>query len=163
MAVDPRDCGGGGPQARRLFPLSWDTDRIDHLSGGPALRLTGESGEALVHAGRIYNSRPLRHGRVYIIRRGYPDGALQWLFTTDHPATALDTDGDTVFAALTSGEVVALDAASGTLRWRTLLTVDGIPTVVLSLTVADPGHLLLGTVDGRILVADPQLQSNPGS
>ncbi len=95
--------------------------------------------------------------RLTIVRRGYPDGAPQWLSTTDHPVTALDTDGDTVFAALTSGEVVALDAAGGTLRWRTRLTVDGIPTVALSLTVAESGHLLLGTVDGRILVADRQL------
>ncbi|KJK58005.1 hypothetical protein [Saccharothrix sp. ST-888] len=157
VAVDPHDHSGGRPKPRRLFPLSWDTDRIDHLYGGPALRLTGESGEALVHAGKIHTSRPLRHGHFFVVRRGYPDGALQWLFTTDHAVTALDTDGDTVFATLTSGEVVALDAASGTLQWRTHLTVDGIPTVALSLAVAERGHLLLGTVDGRILVADRQL------
>ncbi|MEV6978523.1 hypothetical protein [Kitasatospora sp. NPDC093806] len=146
VAVDPE--GDGRGEVRRLFPLAWDTDRAGHLFGGPAVRLDG----ALVHAGQVHHGSGLQPGHAFIVRRRFPDGLPQWVFTGDHLVTALDTDGTTVFAALTSGEILALDAADGTQRWRTRLTVDGIPTVALSLTVPGPGRLLLGTVDGRILL-----------
>lgn len=147
---------GGEPEIRRLFPLEWDADRHGHLFGGPAVRLSdsGGKGDALVHAGEVHDPYGPRPKHAFIVRRRFPDGMPQWLFTADHPATALDTDGETIFAALTSGEVIALDAADGTLRWRTRLEVDGIPTVPLSLAVAGPRQLLLGTVDGRILVCE---------
>ncbi|WP_425558689.1 hypothetical protein [Kitasatospora albolonga] len=77
---------------------------------------------------------------------------MQWAFTGDHSATALDTDGRTVYAALTSGEVLALDAVDGAVLWRSRAEVGGVPTVVLSLTVSGGGELVLGTVDGRILL-----------
>lgn len=56
-------------------------------------------------------------------RDGKPKSALvlvspEWQVTADHPVTALDTDGRTVYAALTSGEVLALDALDGTVRRR---------------------------------------------
>ncbi|MFC9330095.1 hypothetical protein [Kitasatospora sp. NPDC057015] len=145
---------GGEPEVRRLFPLGWDTDRGGHLTGGPAVRLTAGAGPAgaLVHAGELHHPHGRRPGYAFVVRRGFPDGAAQWVFTADHTVTALDTDGATVFAALTSGEVVALDAADGTPHWRTRLTVDGAPTVPLSLALAGAGRLLVGTVDGRILV-----------
>ncbi|WP_405015033.1 hypothetical protein [Kitasatospora sp. NBC_01539] len=155
VSVIPR-ADGGEPEIRRLFPLEWDTDRHGHLWGGPAVRLADDSGEggALVHAGEVHDSQGPQPERAFIVRRRFPDGLPQWLFTADHPATALDTDGQIIFAALSSGEVVALDAADGTLRWRTRLGVDGIPTVPLSLAVAGPRQLLIGTVDGRILVCE---------
>ncbi len=155
--VPPAD--GGEPEIRRLLPLEWDAGRHGHLYGGPAVHLAGNGdisggGGALVHAGEVHDSRGRQPEHVFIVRRRLPDGAPQWLFTTDHPVTALDTDGDILLAALTSGEVVALDAADGTLRWSTRLEVDGIPTVPLSLAVAGPRRLLLGTADGRILVCE---------
>ncbi|MFE6055806.1 hypothetical protein ACFQ6N_34110 [Kitasatospora sp. NPDC056446] len=151
VAVDPRD-DADRLRVRRLFPLEWDSARRHHLFGGPAVRLTGEGGEALVHAGEDHDNHIRRQQRAFIVRRSFPDGAPQWIFTADHPVTALDTDGVTVFAAFLSGEVMALDAADGTVRRRTRLEVDGTPTVALSLTVAGPDRLVLGTVDGRILV-----------
>lgn len=155
VAVDlPAD--GGEPEIRRLFPLEWDTGRGAHLSGGPALRLTGpgDGSGALVHAGSVHHPHGPQPGHAFVVRRRFPDGLPQWVFTADHAVTDLDTDGDTVFAALTSGEVVAVDAADGTVRWRTRLTVDGVPAVALSLAAAGPRQLVLGTVDGRVLVCD---------
>ncbi len=153
--VPPTD--GGAPEIRRLFPLEWDAVRHRHLYGGPAVRLADNDSEgnseggALVHAGGFHLPQPQR---AFIVRRRFPDGTPQWLFTADHPVTALDTDGETLIAALTSGEVIALDAADGTLRWSTRLEVDGVPTVPLSLAMAGPRGLLIGTVDGRILVCE---------
>lgn len=136
-------------QVVRLFPLDWEGRR--HVFGDPAVWLTDETGSAVVHAGRIHNGRGLLPGNSAIVRRRYPDGAAQWVFTCDHQATALDTDGVAVFAAYNSGEVVALDATSGSVAWRHQLTIDGHATDPLSLTVTTPGQLLIGTVDGRIL------------
>ncbi|MGW4895876.1 outer membrane protein assembly factor BamB family protein [Kitasatospora sp. NPDC004240] len=162
VAVDPPEDGGDGePVIRRLFPLEWDAERGRHLFGGPALRLTdaevragtgGGTGGALVHAGAVHDGHGLQPGGVFIVRRRFPDGAPQWEFTGDHPVTALDTDGTTVYATLTSGELLALDAADGTPRWRTRLRVNGIPTTGLSLAVAGAGRLVVGTMDGRILL-----------
>ncbi|WP_374772240.1 hypothetical protein OG756_03030 [Streptomyces sp. NBC_01310] len=76
---------------------------------------------------------------------------MRWEHRTDHPATALDTDGKTVYVAYSSAALAALDADDGSLRRHTHLEVDGAPTAALSLSVAPQGHLLMGTVDGRIL------------
>lgn len=76
---------------------------------------------------------------------------MQWQYRTDHPATALDADEDTVYVAYNSGALTALDADNGSVRWHTELEVGGAPTTALSLAVAPQGHLLVGTVDGRIL------------
>ncbi|MEK9522390.1 PQQ-binding-like beta-propeller repeat protein [Streptomyces venezuelae] len=80
---------------------------------------------------------------------------MQWQHRADHPATALDTDGDTVYVADNSGALTALDAADGSVRWNTRLEAGGAPTTALSLAVAPQGHLLIGTVDGRILECSP--------
>ncbi|MDX3455393.1 PQQ-binding-like beta-propeller repeat protein [Streptomyces sp. ME02-8801-2C] len=79
------------------------------------------------------------------------NGSVQWQYRTDHPATALDTDGDTVYVAYNSGTLTALHANDGSVRWHPELKVDGVPTTALSLAVTPQGHLLMGTVDGRIL------------
>ncbi|WP_404954915.1 PQQ-binding-like beta-propeller repeat protein [Streptomyces sp. 147326] len=76
---------------------------------------------------------------------------MQRQYRTDRPATALDTDGDTVYVAYHTGALVALDAEDGSLRRHTDLRVGGAPTAALSLAVAPGGHLLAGTVDGRVL------------
>lgn len=76
---------------------------------------------------------------------------MRWQHRSDHPVTALETDGDTVYAACNSGALTALDAGVGTVRWHTDLAVDGAPTAALSLAVTPRGRLLVGTVDGRVL------------
>lgn len=134
---------------RRLFPHSWVPE--EHHFGGPAVEIE----QSLVYAGAVHDGHGLQPGGAYVVRRSV-NGAVRWQHRTDHPATALDTDGDTVYVAYNSGALTALDADDGTVRWHTELEVDGALTTALSLAVAPQGHLLIGTVDGRILECPPQ-------
>ncbi|MEU4949700.1 PQQ-binding-like beta-propeller repeat protein [Streptomyces lavendulae] len=129
---------------RRLFPHSWEPQ--EHHFGGPA----AEIGPSLVYAGEVHDGQGIRPGGAYVVRRSL-DGDVRWQYRTDHPATALDTDGETVYVAYNSGALVALDAEDGSVRWHRALEVGGAPTVALSLVLAPQGHLLVGTVDGRVL------------
>ncbi|TXS19312.1 hypothetical protein EAO70_10935 [Streptomyces sp. adm13(2018)] len=139
---------GADGTSRPLFPHSWVPS--EHHFGGPAV----EIGQSLVHAGTVHHGHGLQPGGAYTVRRSL-NGAVQWQHRADHPATALDTDGDTVYVADNSGALTALDAADGSVRWNTRLEVGGAPTTALSLAVAPQGHLLIGTVDGRILECSP--------
>ncbi|MFB0629546.1 PQQ-binding-like beta-propeller repeat protein [Streptomyces sp. AB3(2024)] len=132
---------------RRLFPHSWVPR--EHHFGGPA----AEIGPSLVYAGEVHHGHGPQPGGAYVVRRSL-NGDVRWQYRTDSPATALDTDGETVYAAYNCGTLVALDAGDGSVRWRRELEVDGVPTVALSLVVAPQGHLLVGTVDGRLLECD---------
>lgn len=134
---------------RRLFPHSWVP--AEHHFGGPA----AEIGQSLVYAGAVHHGHGLQPGGAYVVRRSL-NGSVQWQHRTDHPATALDTDGHGVYVAYNSGALTALDANDGSVRWHTELEIDGAPTTALSLAVAPQGHLLIGTVDGRILECPPQ-------
>ncbi|MFF2365274.1 PQQ-binding-like beta-propeller repeat protein [Streptomyces sp. NPDC058122] len=135
---------GADGTTRRLFPHSWDPR--EHHFGGPA----AEIGRSLVYAGAVHDGAGLQPGGAYVVRRSL-DGAVRWQHRMDQPATALDIDEDTVYVACNSGALTALDADDGTVRWRTELEIDGTPTTALSLAVTPHGHLLAGTVDGRIL------------
>ncbi|MEV6475437.1 hypothetical protein [Streptomyces sp. NPDC051657] len=53
--------------------------------------------------------------------------------------------------ALSNGELLALDATTGTLSARGHVHVRGVPVIPTALTVTGPGRLLLGTGDGRVL------------
>ena len=48
-------------------------------------------------------------------------------------------------------EIVGLDLRDGYVRWRRHLTVAGVAVVATALTVTEPGRLLIGTTDGRLL------------
>ncbi|TDC50998.1 hypothetical protein E1281_21200 [Actinomadura sp. KC345] len=133
---------------RPLFPLDWDTGRGARLFGGPGVRLP----EALVHACTVVPSGPRRRIEAFVVRRR-ADGEPEWVFECDAVVTAMDAAGDTVLVALDSGEVVALGAADGRLRWRRSLIVHGMPTSGMSLAVTESGRVLIGTADGRILDA----------
>lgn len=149
----------------RLFALDWESGRGSHLFPGPAVQLDGG---ALVQAAVISDHAEALARNAFVVRRRLPDGAPQWVFAADGPVTALDGDGDTVFAAHRSGEIVALDARTGSPRWRHRPRVGGHGVVPLSLTAAGAGRLLVGTVDGRILdcetsgAADPAVTSAGG-
>ncbi|MDF4251502.1 PQQ-binding-like beta-propeller repeat protein [Streptomyces sp. WMMB303] len=134
---------------QRLFPHSWVPE--EHHFGGPAV----EIGQSLVYAGAVHHGQGLQPGGAYVVRRSL-NGSVQWQYRTDHPATDLDTDGDTVYVAYNSGALTALDANDGSVRWHTELKVGGAPTTALSLAVAPQGHLIIGTVDGRILECPPR-------
>lgn len=135
---------GADGELRRLYPHSWVP--AEHHFGGPAV----EIGQSLVYAGAVHHGHGLQPGGAYVVRRSR-NGAVRWQHRSDHPVTALETDGDTVYAACNSGALTALDAGDGTVRWHTDLAVDGAPTAALSLAVTPLGRLLVGTVDGRVL------------
>ncbi|WP_331766994.1 hypothetical protein [Embleya sp. NBC_00896] len=153
VAVDPPRAGGESPGVHRLFPLEWDTRRHGHLYGGPAVHVDDARGPALIHAGAGLGGQGLLPDGAFVVRRALPGGAAHWVFTADFPVTALDLDTatNTLYAAFNSGEIVALDAAHGTVRRRVRLHVDDIPAEPLSLTVPAPNRLIIGTTDGRIL------------
>ncbi|MEU8379693.1 hypothetical protein [Streptosporangium sp. NPDC048865] len=134
-----------------LFPLEWDTARDGHLFGGPVAYVHDVAGEALVHGGAVHNGQGLLPGNAFVVRRALPGGTAAWVFTADHNVTSLDVAGDTVYAAFTSGTVVALDAVTGAVRWSHRLHVGTVPVVALSLAAPSSSHLVLGTTDGRIL------------
>lgn len=135
---------------RRLVPYSWVPGET-HF-GGPGVETADGS---LVYAGTVYDGHGLQPGGSFVVRRGVTRGQPDWVFRTDRPATDLDADADadagTVYVTYKDGEVVALDIGDGTVRWRGVLTVAGIPAVPTALTVTGPGRLLIGTSDGRIV------------
>jgi hypothetical protein len=150
VTVEPAE-SKAEPTVRALFPLEWDSARQGHLFGGPGTYLHDGLGASVVHAGAVHDGAGLLPGNAFVVRRILPDGGAVWVFHTDASPTAVDTDGVTVYAAFSNGELVALDARTGTVRWRQDITVDGVETVALSLALSEKRGLLLGTWDGRIL------------
>jgi hypothetical protein len=146
-------------QVRRLFPLEWDESRSGHLFGGCGAYLHDRAGPALVHTGEVHDGAGLLPGNAFVVRRAYPTGELQWVFTADHQATALDADGDFVYVAFKSGELVILHSENGVVHTRQELGVNGHLVIPLSLVRLGPGRLAIGTLDGRIL--DCSLPASP--
>ncbi|GAA3589927.1 hypothetical protein [Kribbella ginsengisoli] len=139
VAVDPYAL-----TVRRLFPLDWQGSR--QLFGGPGVMLEDD----LVHAGTVYDSSGLQPGGSFVVRRALADGSAYWVFTTDSPATAIGELNGVLYVGYANGDLVALDAALGNVRWRTRFTLDGQPAIPLSLATAAPNRLVIGTTDGRI-------------
>ncbi|GJF33873.1 hypothetical protein KNE206_65730 [Kitasatospora sp. NE20-6] len=135
-----------GPGVQPLFPFSWEPGQT-HFPGPGVETDDGD----LVHAGTVYSGHGLQPGGSFVVRRTITDGAPRWIFRTDHVATDLDTEADTVHLAYRNGELLALDLHDGSPRWRHRLTVSGVPVVPTALTATGPGRLLIGTADGRIL------------
>ncbi|MBB1157624.1 hypothetical protein [Amycolatopsis dendrobii] len=137
-------------RTERLFPLEWDAAQGRHLFGGPGMFVDG----ALVHATAIHHGAGLLPGNSCVVRRSYPDGKASWVHHADHQVTAMDTIGYTVYVAYNSGEIVALDATDGHELGRQHLQVNGHSVVPLSLSAAGPDRLVIGTLDGRVLVCE---------
>ncbi|QIS12688.1 hypothetical protein [Nocardia arthritidis] len=150
VAIDPRE--GAHPRVRRLFPLEWDTRRDKHLFGGPGLYVRDDIGTAIVHAGQVHDGRGLLPGNTFVVRRRLPDGEAEWVFAADVPITALELVEDLILAGLGSGEIVALDSADGSVRWRQTLRLGVHRIAVEPLSLAYTGYrVMIGTFDGRIL------------
>ncbi|MFC9825169.1 hypothetical protein ACFWG6_32040 [Streptomyces erythrochromogenes] len=130
----------------RLFPYSWVPDE-EHC-GGPGVEAADGS---LIHAGTVFRQRR-QPGDSFVVRREASDGTPRWVFRTDSNATALDTGATTAFISYDDGEIVALNVDDGTVRWRHHLTLGNVTAIPTALTVAQPGRLLIGTRDGRILI-----------
>ncbi|MEV0645270.1 hypothetical protein AB0I28_08390 [Phytomonospora sp. NPDC050363] len=138
---------GPGADLDRLFPLEWEAGPGRHLFGGPGV----VSGGTLVHAGTVHHGHGLLPGNAFVVARDFTGGSARWVHAGDIPVTALDTDGERVYAAFNSGELLVLDLENGEVLHREELVVRGRPVVALSLALDGPGRLLAGTVDGRIL------------
>ncbi|SDS60851.1 PQQ enzyme repeat-containing protein [Streptomyces sp. TLI_053] len=130
----------------RLFPYSWVPDE-EHF-GGPGVEAADGS---LIHAGTVFR-QSRQPGDSFVVRREASDGTPRWVFLTDCNATALDTDSTTAFITYDDGEIVALDLDDGTVLWRHRLTLGNVTAIPTALTVSQPGRLLIGTRDGRILI-----------
>jgi outer membrane protein assembly factor BamB len=105
----------------------------------------------LVHAGAVHDSHGLLPGNSFVACRAYPSGEPLWVFTADVQATDLDTDGDHVYVTFSSGDLLVLRAADGAVRARHEVRLDGRRVIPLSLAVAGPGRVVIGTLDGRVL------------
>ncbi|MFE7115097.1 hypothetical protein ACFU99_06690 [Streptomyces sp. NPDC057654] len=133
-------------EVRQLFPYSWMPGET-HFPGPGAETADGD----LIHAGTVYHGRGLQPGGSFVVRRAVADTEPTWVFRTDRRATDLDCDTETAYVTYNDGEVVALGLHDGGVRWRRHLTVAGVPAVPTALTVPEPGRLLIGTSDGRLL------------
>ncbi|MFE6957048.1 PQQ-binding-like beta-propeller repeat protein [Streptomyces sp. NPDC057696] len=105
----------------------------------------------LIHAGTVHHGHGLQPGGSFVVRRAVTSGEPTWVFRTDRKATDSDHDTETVYVTYDDGEIAGLDLRDGNVRWRRHLAVAGVPVVPTALTVAEPGRLLIGTTDGRIL------------
>ncbi|MGC4812435.1 hypothetical protein ACLQ29_18075 [Micromonospora sp. DT228] len=141
-----------GGQIRRLFPLEWDTSRGGHLFGGVGAYCDDRAGPSLVHTGAVHNGGGRLPGSAFVVRRRYPTGELQWIFTADGEAAALDADDTFVHVVFSSGELVVLKTEDGNVHARQELRIAGHPVVPLSLTRVAVGRLAIGTLDGQVLV-----------
>lgn len=131
---------------RRLFPYSWVPGE-EHF-GGPGVEAADGS---LIHSGRVFRQRR-QPGDSFVVRREASDGTPQWVFRTDCSVTALDADATTALIAYDDGEIVALSLDGGTVLWRHRLTLGNVSLIPTALTVTQAGRLLIGTLEGRILL-----------
>jgi hypothetical protein len=143
--------------AHRLFPLAWQDGA--HVFGGPGAWITDQSGQAIVHAGAIHSPQGLFRGNAFIARRRYPDGHLSWQVQLDNQVTAIDEREGRIAAVTNLGELVVIDAPTGTVLMREdSLTIGGHSIVPLSLALAAPDRAWIGTLDGRaveVRIASP--------
>lgn len=155
-AADPtRLAFPGAERHRQICPWSWEPGETHY--DGPGVWI-GETD--LVMATVRYDGAVRVPKQGFVTRRPIgedPSGTPRWVFPVDRTATALDIDPstDTVLVALSDGELIALDATTGTLRARGHVHVRGVPVIPTALTVTGPGRLLLGTSDGRVLTCRP--------
>ena len=92
--------------------------------------------------------------------RDYASGEPHWEAAFDAECAGVVQHGSDVVAAFVSGEIVAVDTATGRETWRMPLHVDG--ELVAPLSIASAGDwLAIGLMDGRILRARiPAFDSN---
>jgi hypothetical protein len=136
----------------RLFPYAWGDCAGPvgrHLRSGPAVYVEGDARPGLVHATTDGTGG-------FLLRRAFPGGEVVWAHRFDAKVTGLDTHGGLVHA-VTAGrpddnELLALRAADGTIVRRTPVATGTHTFTPTCLTTTPNGELLIGTVEGRILV-----------
>ncbi|MEU9367122.1 hypothetical protein AB0D71_20835 [Streptomyces avermitilis] len=135
-----------GEEVDHLCPYSWKPGET-HFAGPGVETADGD----LIYAGTVYHGHGLQPGGSFVVRRMVASEEPTWVFRTDRKAMDLDNDMETVYVTYDDGEIVGLDLRDGNVRWRQHLTVAGVPVVATALTVTEPGRLLIGTTDGRLL------------
>jgi len=136
-------------EVRRLFRLAWEPGR--HVFGGPGVFVDDAAGPAIIHTGTIHDGRGLLPGNAFLVRRGYPDGELQWVVRLDSQVTGLDALDDRLVAVTNLGELVVVDAVSGSVLGTDVVTAGGHRVVPLSLALGAPDLAWIGTLDGRVV------------
>ncbi|MGW2183483.1 hypothetical protein ACWCXX_36775 [Streptomyces sp. NPDC001732] len=144
VAERPREPRGA--EVNQLSPYSWKPEET-HFAGPGVETTEGD----LIHAGTAYHGHELQPGGSFVVRRAVAVEEPPWVFRADRKATDLDHDMETLYVTYDDGEIVGLGLRDGNVRWRRHLTVAGVPVVATALTVAEPGRLLIGTTDGRLL------------
>jgi hypothetical protein len=134
---------------RRLFPLAWEPDR--HVFGGPGVLVDDTAGRSIIHAGTVHDGRGLLRGNAFVVRRRYPDGRLQWHVPLDNLVTALDALEGRVVAVTNRGELIIVDAATGSILGEAAVTVAGNRVVPLSLVLGPSDRAWIGLLDGRVI------------
>lgn len=142
----------GSWSVEMLYPLAWEAGR--HLFGGPGVFVRDQVGAALIHAGAIHDGAGLLRDNAFVARRGHPDGQLIWDVRLDDTVTDLVLVRDLVVATTNMGDIVQINAFDGRLMASDRITVGGWPVVPLSMAVAGPGHVWIGTMDGRAILVD---------
>lgn len=151
------------------------------LSAAPALVWAVPIGSANSRQNRIAAAPVVADGRVFAMDAAAgltavsTGGAALWRsdLTPQFDANSLisggglSVDGATVFATTGYGEVVALDAATGAIRWRQRLdsVASGAPLATggaVYLTARDGSAWALSQTDGRILWTAPGLPAASG-
>lgn len=130
--------------------VRWSARLSGMIVGGVLL-----SGDTLF----VASSRP--EGRVHALRRD--TGKRIWRVSADPVSAPLALIGGTLIAQTQRGEVLALEPASGKVRWRRRVGVARGPA-----TPAGPGSLLVSTTDSlfRLSLADGKVSHRvalPGS
>lgn len=81
-------------------------------------------------------------GALFALR---PDGSLRWRLDLDGQPTSPAVDDRRVLVGTTSGDVLSVDAAAGTVRWRARLGGTSYGSVALSPTDASRAYTTVGT------------------
>lgn len=162
-AIDPPSSSSGAA-LRRLFLLDWTPGGDRLVQGGPGAFIVGEQGHSVLHGGRVFE--PAAQAEHYfVVRRRYPDGALEWVTGLDADPVGIDILADRCVAVLANGEAVVLDLADGwVLSTSRLSSGSGHPVIPLCVAavgghrlgggLADGERIVIGTLDGRILECD---------
>lgn len=162
--VDPN----GHQNQGRIWKIDPSTGEVKWTFWGKYFEDLGENPNA--HLSSFFEGNILlndEHGKLFVYagsddNRLYKldaDGNLIWAYDTEsYPSGVIWTrplvspDGATIFIGALSGQVHAVDAATGERKWK--LQVEG--PVVSSLAMGMYGEIFFGSFDGKIYCIDPE-------
>lgn len=138
----------------RLFPMEWDSERNSHMFSDGGCYCKDSEGEALIIALRFYSPNPsgLAKDCATIVRRNLPDGKVLWNRSFDSQITSMLwlEEHSLIAVALTEGRICILSSVDGKLVLFEDVKIHGVDNVIMSMSYYH-NHLVVGTVDGRII------------